>query len=240
VILEAAWASGTGVGLYAFWLGIFSAFLTAFYSWRLLFMTFHGRPRAAPEVMEHVHESPRVMILPLVFLATGAVVAGWIGFDVFVGDGRESFWRESILVLPSHPGVEGAHHAPDWVKFLPLVMALLGIAVAWVTYIQRPDLPAIIAARVRPLYLFLLNKWYFDELYDAVLVRPAMALGVDLWKKGDGAIIDGLGPDGIAASTVRIAVRAGRLQTGYVYHYAFVMLIGVVVFISWYLFRQLS
>ncbi|HYM01637.1 MAG TPA: NADH-quinone oxidoreductase subunit L [Stellaceae bacterium] len=239
-ILEAAWAAGTGVGLYAFWLGIFAAFLTAFYSWRLIFLTFHGAPRAEPEVMHHVHESPQVMLAPLYVLAAGALIAGKLGYDAFVGEEREGFWRDSILVLPDHPSLEAAQHAPFWVGTLPLVAGLLGIAIAWVFYIWRSELPALVARRLRGLYLFLLNKWYFDELYDAILVRPAMALGFDLWKKGDGALIDGLGPDGLSATTIRIAVRAARLQTGYLYHYAFVMLIGVVVFISWYLLRQIG
>ena len=240
IILEAAWASGTGVGMYAFYLGIFAAFLTAFYSWRLIFLTFHGAPRADHEVMHHVHESPKVMLLPLFVLAAGAVVAGWFGYNDFVGEGRENFWRDSILVLPDHASLEAAHHAPEWVGLLPLVVGVLGIAVAWICYIWRPELPALAARRFRAIYLFLLNKWYFDELYDALLVRPAMALGFDLWKKGDGATIDGLGPDGLAATTTRLAVRASRLQTGYLYHYAFVMLIGVVLLISWYLLRQIG
>ncbi len=238
-ILEAAWSAGTGVGLYAFWLGIFAAFLTAFYSWRLIFLTFHGTPRAEPEVMHHVHESPQVMLLPLYVLAAGAVVVGKLGFDAFVGEGREEFWRSAILVLPDHNTVEAAHHAPFWVGILPLLVALLGITVAWVAYIWNPRLPAIAAERFRALYLFLLNKWYFDELYDLLLVRPAMALGFDLWKKGDGAVIDGLGPDGLSAATIKVAIRTARLQTGYLYHYAFIMLIGVVAFVSWYLLRQI-
>jgi len=240
VIIEAAWASGTGVGLYGFWLGVFTAFLTAFYSWRLLFLTFHGKPRADAETMHHVHESPKVMLWPLYVLAAGAVVAGAIGFHVFVGDGREAFWRNSILVLPDHDSLEAAHHVPYWVSTSPLVFGLAGIAVAWVSYIWRPELPAIAARRFRALYLFLLNKWYFDELYDALFVRPAMALGLGLWKKGDGAVIDGLGPDGISTTARDIAVWASRLQTGYVYHYAFAMLIGVVAFVSWYLLRQIG
>jgi len=239
VILEAAWASGTGAGLYAFWLGIVTAFLTAFYSWRVIFLTFHGTPRADPQVMAHAHESPPVMLWPLYVLAAGAVVAGKLGYDFFVGEGRETFWGDSILVLPHHASLEAAHHVPLWVGTLPLLMAVLGIAAAWVAYIRRPELPAVAAERFHALYLFLLNKWYFDELYDALFVRPAMALGRGLWKQGDGAVIDGFGPDGLAATTVRLAVRASRLQTGYVYHYAFVMLIGVVAFVSWYLLRQI-
>ncbi len=238
VILEAAWASGTGVGLYAFVLGTFAAFLTAFYSWRLLFLTFHGEPRADHETMHHVHESPPVMILPLIVLAAGAVAAGFLGFDFFVGEGREQFWRESILVLPAHGSLEGAHHVPAWVSYLPLIVALVGIGVAYLTYIYRPGLATAAAERFRPLYLFLLNKWYFDELYDFVFVRGAMLVGFGLWKGGDGAVIDGLGPDGLAATTQRASVGTSRLQTGYVYHYAFAMLIGVVILVSWYLAFQ--
>ena len=237
VILEAAWGAGTGVGRYAFWLGLFTAFLTAFYSWRLLFMTFHGKSRADAETLHHVHESPKVMILPLVVLAAGAVFAGMLGFHLFVGDGREAFWRESILVLPGHDSIEAAHHVPHWVSLLPLVAGLLGIAGAWVFYIWRPGLPAATARRFRWVYLFILNKWYFDELYDFLVIRPTMALGRGLWKKGDGAVIDGLGPDGISATTLDLSVWASRLQTGYLYHYAFAMLIGVVVLVSWYLLQ---
>jgi NADH-quinone oxidoreductase subunit L len=157
-----------------------------------------------------------------------------------VGEARDNFWRDSILVLPDHASLEAAHHAPAWVGLLPFAMGLLGIAVAWVSYIWRPEIPAIVARRFHGLYLFLYNKWYFDELYDALFVRPAMSLGFAFWKRGDGAVIDGLGPDGVAATTVRLAVRASRLQTGYLYHYAFVMLIGVVLLVSWYLLRQIG
>jgi NADH-quinone oxidoreductase subunit L len=239
VILEAAWASGSGVGLYAFCLGVFTAFLTAFYSWRLIFLTFHGTPRADHHVMEHAHESPPVMLWPLYVLAAGALLAGKLGYDHFVGEAREGFWGDSILVLPHHASLEAAHHAPLWVGMLPFVMAVLGIAAAWGAYIWRPQFPAAMAQRFRGIYLFLLNKWYFDELYDALFVRPAMSLGAFLWKKGDGRTIDRFGPDGLALTAIRAAVGASRLQTGYVYHYAFVMLIGVVVFVSWYLLRQI-
>jgi len=236
MIVEAAWASGTGVGMYAFWLGLFSAFLTAFYSWRLIFLTFHGAPRASAETMRHVHESPWVMIAPLLVLAAGAIFAG-AGYHLFVGEGREGFWRDAILVLPEHDSIEGAHHAPFIIGILPLIMGLAGIAVAWFSYIKRPEIPGIAAARYRLVYLLLLHKYYFDEIYDALLVRPAMALGFGLWKKGDGATIDGLGPDGVSARTLDLSVLASRLQTGYLYHYAFAMLIGVVVLVSWYLLR---
>jgi NADH-quinone oxidoreductase subunit L len=239
-ILESAYAAHTGVGLYAFWLGIFAAFITAFYSWRLLFMTFHGAPRADAEVMHHVHESPPVMLWPLYALSVGALVSGFGLFHLFVGEGREAFWGDAIKVLADHQSVEGAEHVPAWVSYLPLVAGLAGIAVAYLAYVARPGIPARVTTQFRALYLFLLNKWYFDELYDALLVRPAMALGVGLWKRGDGAVIDGLGPDGLATATRDLAVRASRLQTGYLYHYAFAMLIGVVALVSWYLLRQIG
>jgi len=239
-ILEAAWASHSFVGHYAYWLGIFAAFLTAFYSWRLLIMTFHGEPRADHEVMHHVHESPNSMLVPLYVLAAGAVFAGLIGYNYFVGHARGEFWREAILVLPEHDSVEGAHHVPFIISILPLIAGLGGIATAYVFYMFRPELPGIVTTRLRGLYLFLLNKWYFDELYDRIFVRPARLLGYELWKQGDGMIIDGLGPDGLAAATRNLSVRASRLQTGYLYHYAFAMLIGVVILVSWYLLRPVG
>ncbi|HKO09543.1 MAG TPA: NADH-quinone oxidoreductase subunit L, partial [Alphaproteobacteria bacterium] len=235
VILESAWGAGTALGDYAYVLGVGVAFMTAFYSWRLLFMTFHGASRADHHVQEHVHESPNIMIVPLYVLALGAVIAGWVAEEMFVGEGNHAFWRDSILVLQAHPALENAHVAPLWVKGLPTLLGLAGIALAYLFYIRSPELPRILAARFRAVYLLLYNKWYFDELYDALFVGPAFAIGRALWKGGDGALIDGLGPDGLAATTLALARRAGRLQTGYVYHYAFAMLIGIVLIVTWYL-----
>jgi NADH-quinone oxidoreductase subunit L len=234
-ILAAAWASGTAVGRYSFCLGIFTAFLTAFYSWRLLIMTFHGTPRADEETMHHVHESPWVMLIPLFVLAAGAVIAGYVAEEYFVGAGRAAFWKNSILVLPGHDAIAAAEENSALIDYLPLVAALSGIAVAYWCYAMRPGIPAALALRFRALYLFLLNKWYFDELYDRLFVKSAFTLGDGLWKTGDGMIIDGLGPDGIATATRELAREASRLQTGYVYHYAFAMLIGVVALVAWYL-----
>ncbi|MGE5268643.1 MAG: NADH-quinone oxidoreductase subunit L [Thiohalocapsa sp.] len=234
-ILAAAWASGTAVGRYSFCLGVFTAFLTAFYSWRLLIMTFHGKPRADAETMHHVHESPLVMLLPLFVLAVGAVVAGMIFEGWFVGPERAEFWKHSILVAPEHDSIARALSLSGIIGYLPLIAGVLGIATAYVCYAVDPGLPARWAMQYRSIYLFLLNKWYFDELYDRVFVRNAFSLGEGLWKTGDGAIIDGLGPDGIAAATRELAREASRLQTGYVYHYAFAMLIGVVALVTWYL-----
>ena len=236
IVLEAAYAAKSVVGNYAFWLGIMAAFMTAFYSWRLLFMTFHGTPRADETVMAHVHESPKIMLAPLILLAIGACFAGYIGYESFVGHKAADFWLSAIYVSPTHTALEQAHHVPLWVKISPLVVGAAGITLATVLYVLAPGWPARIANRFQGVYQFLLNKWYFDELYDALFVRPAFRLGRGLWKVGDGTLIDGIGPDGIAATTLNIARRAAALQSGYLYHYAFAMLIGVVVLIAYYLF----
>ena len=233
IILESAFASHTGLGMYAFGLGILAAFLTAFYSWRLLFLTFHGKPRADERVMAHVHEAPAVMWVPLVGLAIGAVVIGYLMLPMVATD--IDFWGTSILVLPIHNALAEAHHVDFWVKALPMAVGVLGIAGAFLFYVLRPELPGVLATRARPVYLFLLNKWYFDELYDFLFVRSAKYLGRNLWKQGDGAVIDGIGPDGIAAATLSVARRAVRLQSGYVYHYAFAMLLGLAAIVTWYL-----
>ncbi|MEO3431778.1 NADH-quinone oxidoreductase subunit L [Inquilinus sp. CAU 1745] len=236
IILESAFADHSWFGSYAFWLGTIAALLTAFYSWRLLLMTFHGQPRADEKTMAHVHESPWVMLGPLVVLAIGAVFAGYVGYDAFVHHGREAFWGDSILVLEANDTIEAAHHVPFWVKILPVVMGLIGIGLAYLFYMGRPYLPGLTATVFRPLYNLSFRKWYFDEIYDFFVVRFSMWLGRGLWKSGDVAIIDGVGPDGIARVTRDIARRTSALQTGYLYHYAFAMLIGVVALVSWYLY----
>jgi NADH-quinone oxidoreductase subunit L len=239
IVLEAAWAAHSGPGQFAFWMGILAAFMTAFYSWRLLFMTFHGESRAPKKVLDHAHESPWVMLGPLVVLSVGAVLAGWIGYDAFVGDSRLAFWGES-LVQGENDVIYAAHHVPLWVKLLPLVMAVSGIALAYVMYMARPELPGQVVSRIKPVWQFVYNKWYFDELYDVLFVRPAGVLGRVFWKGGDAGVIDAYGPDGVSALTGRLSRRTSRLQTGYLYHYAFVMLAGVVVFVTWYLFTQIG
>src|SRR5262249_3911009 len=140
--------------------------------------------------MHHAHESPWVMRVPLLVLAAGAAVAGYFCFNAFVGDEHAGFWKSSILVLPEHDALTIAEQVPRAIAYLPLLAALLGIAAAYVFYIFDRELPARLAARFRALYLFLLNRWYFDELYDWVFVRAAFALGDGLWKSGDGAVID--------------------------------------------------
>ncbi|MEX2454331.1 MAG: NADH-quinone oxidoreductase subunit L [Rhodospirillaceae bacterium] len=238
IVIEAAFGAGTTVGQYAFWMGIIAAVLTAFYSWRLIIMTFHGESRADERTLAHVHESPKVMLIPLLVLAIGAIFSGYLGYEYFVGDGMKNFWGSSIFVLPGNDSIEAAHHVATWVKVLPIAVAVAGIAAAYYAYMYSKDLPSRIAARFSGIYRFLLNKWYFDELYDFLFVRPAHRLGRNLWKDGDGALIDGLGPDGVAASVRYFAQRVARLQSGYVYHYAFAMLIGVAGIVTWYLFTR--
>lgn len=233
MILEVAYAAG-GVGQYAYIMGMAAAILTAFYSWRLLFMTFHGKPRADHHVMEHVHESPMVMLIPLFVLAFGAVFAGIVFYDGFVGHHWREFWGSSILILDSHKAMDEAHNVPFLVKVGPIIVGVIGIFIAWIAYIRDTDLPVRTAKTQHMLYSFLLNKWYFDELYDRIFVRPTFWLGKLFWKGGDGRIIDGLGPDGLAATVVRLAKRASILQSGYVYHYAFAMLIGVAALVTYF------
>jgi NADH-quinone oxidoreductase subunit L len=237
-ILEAAWASGSAVGRYAWVLGTVAALMTAFYISRVMFMTFHGEPRAGEEAMHHAHESPWVMLIPLIVLAIGAAFFGFLGCDFFVGDERAAFWKSSILVLPQYDSLAAAEGVPAIVRFMPLIFAVIGIAIAYVFYIADPRLPVRLAAQFRSLYLFLLNKWYFDDLYDWLFVRTAFLLGDGLWRSGDGTVIDGIGPNGVAAVTRDLARQASRLQTGYLYHYAFAMMIGLVALVTWYLFPR--
>ena len=238
IILESAWMANSIFGNYAFWLGLVAALMTAFYSWRLLFLTFHGEARCDEKTLAHVHESPVSMWLPLTVLAAGAVVAGYIGHDAFAGGGEtmKEFWGNSLFMLPTHSALENAHNAPLWVKVSPLAVGLVGIAIAYIFYIKNTELPGKCAAKFKTLYDISYNKWYFDELYDKLFVKPAFVLGRHLWKSGDGAMIDGVGPDGLAATTLRFSRLASILQTGYVYHYAFAMLIGLVGLVGWYIF----
>jgi NADH-quinone oxidoreductase subunit L len=232
-VIEAAYTGRGSVAMYGYLLTLISAALTAFYSWRLIFKTFHGEPNDR-HAFEHARESPLVMLVPLAVLALGSIVTG-VAFDtVFVGRGAEGFFRESLKFAR---GDAEAGHAPWFIAVLPTLMMAAGFLVAWQFYIRRPELPAELARRASLLYRFLLNKWYFDEIYDFLLVRPALWLGRLLWKGGDERVIDGLGPDGISARVIDITRSVMRLQTGYLYHYAFAMLIGVAALVTWFMLR---
>ena len=232
-IVESAFVGHNAVAGFAFVLLVIAACFTSFYSWRLIFMTFHGKPRASHEVMHHVHESPPVMLLPLFILAVGALFAGIIFHGAFIGEGYAEFWKASLFTLPDNHILHEIHETPLWVELSPFIAMVIGLLVAWKFYIRSPQIPVDLAAQHRGLYAFLLNKWYFDELYDFLFVRPAKRLGRFLWKTGDGAVIDGLGPDGISARVVDVTNRVVKLQTGYLYHYAFAMLIGVAALVTW-------
>jgi NADH-quinone oxidoreductase subunit L len=232
-IIEAAFAGNNPFASYAFGLTVLAAGLTAFYSWRLIFKTFHGAPHDRHHY-EAAHESPLVILIPLGVLAVGSLVAGFAFKDLFTGHHIESFFRESIR--QSKEIIDAIHHVPAWVAWLPTVMMLIGLATAWHFYIRRPELPNELARQHDGLYRFLLNKWYFDELYDLVLVRPTLWIGRVFWKQGDGRLIDGLGPDGVSARVLDVTRNVVRLQSGYLYHYAFAMLIGVAALITWFMF----
>lgn len=237
IVLESAFASHTDWGLFAYGMGVIAAFLTAFYSGRLLFMTFHGKPRADESTMHHIHESPPVMLLPLGLLVVGAITAGYIGATLFgMVDADGAFWNGAIFVAKGHDVLAHAHHVPAWVKYLPLVMGVSGIALSYVFYVVHPSIPGRIAGTFSDTYRFLLNKWYFDELYDAVFVRPALLLGKFLWKQGDEQTIDRFGPNGVADLAQRGGLLASRVQTGYLFHYAFAMMLGLLGIITWFVY----
>lgn len=232
-IIEGAFAGHNAAAGIAFVVLTIAAMFTSFYSWRLIFMTFHGNPRASADVMHHVHESPPVMLVPLYVLAVGALFAGFVFTGYFIGDEYDGFWKGALFTLSDNHILHDFHHVPFWVKMAPFVAMLLGFLGAYQFYIRSPETPKRLAAQHQGLYQFLLNKWYFDELFDFLFVRPAMRIGRFLWKTGDGRIIDGLGPDGISARVVEVTNRAVKLQSGYLYHYAFAMLIGVAALVTW-------
>jgi NADH-quinone oxidoreductase subunit L len=296
---DAVIESAFGGNQFAFWALVVAAFMTSFYSWRLMFLTFYGTPRGDHHAHDHAHESPTVMLIPLGVLSLGAMFAGMIWYGVFFGDeAKMRSWfamapatehaqehgteaaaegtghatteaapaeaaadathatteaapatteaaatetheapavapQGALLMLESRAALHHAHEAPTWVKVSPFVAMVLGFLLAFQFYIRKPELPAQLAAAQRPLYLFLLNKWYFDEIYDFLFVRPAKWLGRFLWQKGDGKIIDGA-LNGIAMGIVPFFTRlAGRAQSGYVFTYAFAMVLGIAALLTW-------
>ena len=235
LILEAAWAASSNSGYFAFWLGCLAAFLTAFYSWRVLLLTFHGEFNSSKEVLDHVHESPIVMLIPLFVLALGAIFSGWYFYNDFVGYNWKEFWGNSIFISEKHKAFKLAHYVPLWVKYLPIFLAILGIICAYLFYILNPNLPKILSKKFSPIYNLFYNKWYFDELYDYLFVKSFIKFGNFFWKKGDEGTIDRFGPNGISNLVKNISSKSIIIQSGYIYHYAFAMLIGLVVLITWLL-----
>ncbi len=288
IVLEAAWADHTWFGEFAYWMGIAAALMTAFYSWRLILMTFHGEPRASKKVMSHVHESPAVMLGPLVVLAAGALFAGMIFYQGFVGSAghgnghgvehvvveqlvqteelhekdahegashaqdahgedhvendhpplsKEVFWKQAIVVLPQNDTVEAAHNVPNWVKKAPLVAGVVGIGFAYLAYMFFTGIPAIVVRVFKPLHGLFFRKWFFDEIYDAVFVKTSIMFGRLFWLGGDKNVIDRFGPDGSAKATSGIANLMSRFQSGFIFQYAFVMMIAVIAMMSWFVFK---
>ncbi len=281
-VIESAYAAGP-MG-YAFWMLVIAALFTSFYSWRLMFLTFYGKPRGDKHTHEHAHESPMVMLIPLGVLSLGAVFAGAIWYNSFFGHtdtvakffgvpyaeagehsaegdghgetaahgetadsghGEEAKGGEHHYVFAGQPGegaiyvapdntvLNDAHEVPKWVKVSPFIAMLLGLATAYWFYIVNPKLPKRLAESQRPLYLFLLNKWYFDEIYDFLFVQPAKGLGRLLWKRGDGNVIDG-SINGVAMGFIPMLTRlAGKAQSGYIFTYAFYMVIGIAALVTW-------
>ena len=232
-IIESAYVAHNPFAFYGFAMTVIAAGLTSFYSWRLIFKTFHGEPHDQHHY-EAAHEAPMWMLVPIGILAAGSILAGFPFKEVFAGHGVEEFFRESLKMHPHI--IDEMHHIPQAIAFLPTVMMVLGFLVSWLFYIRRPYIPVELANQHQMFYQFLLNKWYFDELYDFIFVRPAKWLGRFLWKKGDGFVIDGFGPDGVSARVLDVTRNVVKIQTGYLYHYAFAMLIGVAGLITWFMF----
>jgi NADH-quinone oxidoreductase subunit L len=270
-LIESAWASAasghSAMGLFAFAIGILAAGLTAYYSWRLVFMTFHNKPVWKEEGAHHAddhashaqlethsepiadahdgahddhghhgplkpHESPWVMLVPLLLLSVGAVAAGVVFAPFFIGPHQGEFWGSAILSGPHNHVHHESHDVPTWVKWSPLILTLIGTFAAYWLYVLKEGMARRMAERGGVIHAFLYNKWYFDELYDFVFVKGAKAVGDLFWKIGDVKIIDGLGPNGAAWASLKSAARLAKVQSGYVYHYAFVMLLGVAGFLA--------
>ncbi len=273
-IIEVAFARGTELGMFAFWMGVFAALLTSFYSWRLMFLTFWGKPRwaqsehiqhavhhghdepdehnparqedAGEDVAHHVpaaghaegtggyhpHESPLAMLIPLGLLSIGAIAAGQVFAPAFLDSA--AFWAGSIFY--NEPLIHAMHAVPDPVKYAAFIVMVLGLLIAWLAYIRDTSIPGKTAEQLGPIYRFLFNKWYFDELYHFVFIKPAFWFGRFFWKRGDEGTIDRFGPNGVAWVVAKGSVVAQRVQTGYVYSYALVMLLGLVAAVTWVLF----
>ncbi len=234
-ILDAAFAAHTAMGTYGWICGTLAAGLTAFYTSRLFFLVFTGKSRAPRHVQEHVHESPIVMLLPLLVLGIGAFASGFVLKPDFIGDNFQTFWGNSINVTAGS-AMFSMDSISAWTKLAPLALGIFGILVAVLFYLMSPSLPGRLAQGFSPVYRFLLNKWYFDEIYDALLVRPSLRLAKRAWRN-DNQVIDGV-PNGLAALTADASAQAVKLQTGSIALYAFIMLIGLVVLVSLFIWGR--
>lgn len=229
LILESAFGAHTGTGYWLYLIGTLAALLTAFYSFRVVFLSFHGAPRMDEKTFKHAHEAPGTMMYPMIVLAVGAVFSGLALSKM----GYLEWWHGALVIDEAHHGLHNAHHSPLWVKLLPLVAGVGGILLAVWLYLKRTDLPAKLAEHLHTLYDWSLNKWYIDELYNFIIVQPIRLLARGLWKGGDEQTIDRFGPNGFAALTYRVAGLVRGFQTGFIYQYAFVFITGIVLLLSW-------
>lgn len=233
LILEVDWVSSLSGGKVAFVFALATVFLTAFYAWRLIFLTFHGTPRADDAVMSHIHESPLIMLIPLMVLGAGSIFSGYALYGLFVGE-ETTFWGSSLLVLSENNILPAIQDVGKWVKCSPTLVALMGIGLAYILDVSLKSWPDRLALRFRRIYGFLYNKWYFDELYDRLFVNPFIKFSKLLWEEGDQKVIDELGPNGVAFLSLKGGNLLCLFQTGYVYHYAFAMIVGIVAMVGWY------
>ena len=231
-IIETAYLSNSNFADYAYILLTIGVVMTSFYSWRLMFLVFNGKTRMAEEDYRKVHESSSIMLIPLMILAIGALFFGFIFKSYFIGYNSDEFWNGSIVL--HH---EDHHNIPLLIYYLPAILGVVGFFIAWMMYLRKSNIAKNIAELNKPLYNFLLNKWYFDELYNMVLVKPAIGIGKLFWKLIDGYIIDGFGPNGLASLVSRISSRTKQIQSGFIYHYAFAILIGLSLIITLIIFR---
>ena len=231
-IIEFAYLKGSTTGYYAAGVGILTALLTSIYSWRLIFKTFHGSYNNKKIKIEEMHESPLVMLLPLLILSVGAIFSGFLFKDLFIGHGGENyFWGESIKFLKPL----STEHPPLWFILITPILVLLSIPIAYYLFVKNKDIPKKIAEVNRPLYNFLVNKWYFDELYNFLFIRSSKKIGLFFWKVVDVKIIDKFGPDGISFLIKNLSIKASKFQTGFIYQYAFMILIGFSALLTFFI-----
>jgi NADH-quinone oxidoreductase subunit L len=264
-IIEAAYGVGGNNGAFAYWALVIAAGMTSFYSYRLIFLTFHGKPRGGAEhphehssahtdtvderypvpadhssdahhyAYEHAHESPNFMLVPLYVLAAGAVLAGVLFVNQFMGEPEQvaEFFKGAVFV--NDKAIEAAHATPFWAGSAATIAMLIGLLVAWYFYIRSPETPKRLVAQNPGLYKFLLHRWYFDELYNVIFVKPALWLGRAIWQGFDDWLVDKTIVEGLGNRVKDVTAQMVRLQSGYLYHYAFAMLIGIAALLTWYI-----
>ena len=232
-IIEFAFFKNTNIGYYAMTVGIFTAFLTAIYSWRLFFKTFHGEYNNSDFPIEETHESPLVMLIPLVILSVGALLTGYLFKELLIGHHNEVFWKSSIFFIKKIEHLP----LPLWLLLITPMIVMLAIPIAYYLYIKNKLILNGLTESNKPLYNFLLNKWYFDELYESIFVKPIKFLGLFFWKKGDQNIIDRYGPDGFSKIIKFFSFKAAKFQSGFIYDYAFVMLLGLSFLLTYLMMK---